>query len=219
MPVSPGYCLSLFSFQPLVISAAICLYLKMFTSHLPTPSDPSIKPLCCICVITTVSQLGFYWQIEQKAPRWLEEGALLHIPCPSGDTVFPYMEKGVRFKYQPLSLPISWTPSSDACEKRCRTCNWESKMRGKNPKPWREVVKVRRSHGMVLLQLGKKMISNTKISYCNTKAIGVPPESAFIFFLSSRISQQGSPSLSPVFKIRIFQYSSYTSTFIYICFC
>lgn len=170
--------------------------------------------------VSTASQLGFYWQIEQKKPQdCLRERALLHIPSPSRDTEFPYMKKGIRFKYQPLSLTISWILSSDACEKRCRTCNWESKMRGKNPKPWREVRKVRRSHGVVFLQLGKKMISSIKTSYCNTKAIWVPPESAFIFFLSLRISQQGSPSLSPLFKIHIFQHSSYTSTFVYKCFC
>lgn len=191
----------------------------MFTSHLSTPSDPSIKSPCCICVITTASQLGFYWQMEQKSPKTAWEKGLFSIFPLHQETEFPCMGKGVRFKYQPLSLTISWTPSSEACEKRWRTCNWESKMRGKNQKPWREVVKVRRSHGVVLLQLGKKIISNIKTSYCNTKAIWVPPESAFIFFLSSRISQQGSPSLSPLFKIPIFQHSSYTSTLVYTCFC
>lgn len=62
--------LSLFSCQPLVISEAICLYLEMSTSHLTTPSDPSVKLLWCICVITTARQLRFYCKTEKKAPSW-----------------------------------------------------------------------------------------------------------------------------------------------------
>lgn len=74
--VSPGYYLSWFSFQPLVISAAICLYLKMFTSHLPTPSDPSIKSPCCICVNSQSIRILL---AEKKSPKTAWEKGLFSI--------------------------------------------------------------------------------------------------------------------------------------------
>lgn len=127
--------LSLFSFQRLVISEAICFYFMMSTSHLPTPSDPSIKTLWCIHAITTASQLRFSARLSKKVSSWPErKGPSPYSLSIRRHTVPLYGGEGVGFKHQPLSLTVCWISSSDACEKRCRnlwTCNWESKMRGK----------------------------------------------------------------------------------------
>lgn len=93
--------LALFSCQPLVISEAICLYLEMSTSHLTTPSDPSVKLLWCICVITTARQLRFYCKTEQKSP---ELGPFSISSVHKETYNSPVWEKGLRLKYLYLWL-------------------------------------------------------------------------------------------------------------------